>query len=368
MTAELRFQQLLSYWSCWQDNAGDPEAAYGLLSCIGYLRRSGILGEELAHLRKIEVAVRRKFPPTLDALGNFMAQSNLAQEAGQLLAAPNDEDALLSFYQDRDDAQLAWQIAQEYTDDECPPNYAVIGQIRRQLDAVDDLILFDAGVVQKLQRVGSLEPVAYADPDFFWWLPADLGSCHLPVHRRDEYMARYVGGALSALLQQQFIGHLHKCQDCRERSSALQQTTGLVAAVAATASTPQTMVSVWDILSRCLQPQFAFGAKELIPQTHQLTWQDSKQVWKAELTVSEPCQDEKFWFTLTATGPVVWNELTLLIGRTSLKLSPQGDACCSRQQLQQMVTDKVPLSLQTQDKQEIVLFFYNSLEFSGGGA
>jgi hypothetical protein len=346
MTVALRLQELLSYWSCWRDNANDPEVVYGLLSCIGYLRRSGLQGEELAQLRGIEVAVRKNFAAALGALGKFMAQSNLAQEAKQLLDSPDDEDILLSFYQDRDDAQLAWQVAQEYTDDECPPNYAVIGQIRRLLENIDDLVLFQPSVVENLRRIGTLEPVAYADPDFFWWLPAERGSCYLPSHRRDEYMARYADGTFPASLRRQYDEHLQKCHDCRTR---------LTASATVTEATPQAPVSLWDLLSRCLQPQFAFGDKELTPQIHQLTWQDEKQVWKAELTIAEPCQDEKFWLTLTASVPVAWHELTLYVGSTPLLVTEQGDVCCSRQMLQQMVAAQVPLRLQTQDKQEITL-------------
>lgn len=344
MTVELRFQQLLSYWSCWRANADDHQAAYGLLSCIGYLKRSGLLGEELGKLREIEVEVRKNLSATLEALGKFMSQSCLHQEAGRILNAPDDEDALRSFYLDRDNAQLAWQVAQEYTDDECPPNYTVIGQVRKLLDEADDLVLFDADLVQRLRHLGESEPVSYADPDFFWWLPAERGACHLPGHRRDEYMARYVDGCLPSESNILWPRHLMSCQDCRERWQAFKKEL---------AHELTSMVQ--------FRPKLAAAATEGEAPVYRFWWRDATETWEAliDLENSAASADAQpiYWRLSNTKQPQVnWQSMRLCFGSLEMGISPQGYACCERIRMQEQGATDCTLFFQT-DATSIVLDF-----------
>lgn len=334
MTVELRFQQLLVHRSCWQQDAHDPEAAYGLLSCIGYLRRAGILAEQLAQLRALEVEVRKRWQPTLEALGKFMAQSTLLQQAVQLTATPDDEDMQLSFYQDRDDAQLAWQVAQEYTDDEAPANYPIIGQIRSQLEAVDDIVLFHADVVAGLRRIGELEPVAYADRDLFWWLPCAHGDCHLPAHRRDDYMAQYADGCLPGETKTAWARHLMSCQDCRERWQMLKQD------LPAEATSKQDLSrKLADVLQ--FRPQLAAAAKEGDNPLQCFYWQDASETWEVcvYLENSKDSSDDQpiFWRLCNTREPVTdWPALRLHFGTLAMTISAEAYACCKRIEMQQM--------------------------------
>jgi hypothetical protein len=166
-------------------------------------------------VRSVEIAMRDHVETVVAGVAEFLAGTTLPERSLRL--QDEAESDLVAFYQDRDDAELAWQLVREYIEEENAGDRDALMRLRRTLDEVDDNVLLEPKLVSGLREIGSLEPLAYFDPDFFWWLPAERGECQLPGPRRDQYLARYVEQKISDAMCSRYQRHLQQCNYCHEQ-------------------------------------------------------------------------------------------------------------------------------------------------------
>ena len=199
---------------------GAAKDAYAVVVRIARIRRAGCLEEYLPQLREVEIEVRRDFENVLGACGEFVERLELPKLARSFLDS-RDEASLSSFYRQRDDAELALRLVKEYSEDEEPQNWRVVGRMDDLLEEADDVVLLEPEMVEKLRALGAGEEARHYDPDFFWWLPGERGDCYLPAHRRDGYLAMHADGEMGEPLKAGYARHLAMCADCRAHARLL---------------------------------------------------------------------------------------------------------------------------------------------------
>jgi len=314
--AEIIINQLSGFWESWKKDMPRGDIAFGMLSCIGYLRRAG---EGRRKLREIEIEVRHHLETILDAFGAFMEGSTLLELAAKMQENPED-NILNKFFDERDNSELAWQIAKEYTEEEYPHNWGIIGNIRDFLDKVDDMVLLNKDMVMHLRQIGNLRELiyemAYCDPEFFWWFPHLKKGCYLPHRRRDEYIA-------DSEVKADFLRHLLSCPDCQERRKMSKE-----------------MIAEQSLLETIsFRPMFACAALEENPEGNCFIWLDDEGKWEVRLSIENSSfsssEQKLYWDIRNRTQKKYnWQGIELQWGQERLKISEDGYAQSTREQIE----------------------------------
>ena len=211
MLKQLKFQEVRHYIAEWENSTNKPNNAFGILMCIGYLRRERLNQEELTILREIEVMVKNSLSDFLEQYEIFMDGSFLLARA-QELKAELDEELVEIFCQLRDEQQMSFDLIQEYTQELDLPSQT-IPKVRNFLLACDEEICWDKDTVIAIQEAGYEDPLL--DQDVYWWHnKPNSNACWVPNYIKEKWMAMACDNSLTqkqnALLQL----HLQQCNDC----------------------------------------------------------------------------------------------------------------------------------------------------------
>lgn len=218
MMKEMLFDELRHYVACWESEQKDPASAYGILRCIGYLRRQWIEKDELTILRKVELMARKDIDNIAQNYNVFMQKAFLHRHA-KALDKSLDEDTVDIFLQFRDESQMAFEIFQEYVGEENYPT-PILKTIRDyHLLQVDRVVLWDKPKVKAIQSLVFYTPTPPAlDTEIFWWWSKSAHQedhCWLPGYFRDHCIAASLDNVLDQQQEEHLQSHLQICPDCQ---------------------------------------------------------------------------------------------------------------------------------------------------------
>ena len=217
MMKEMKFTELRHYVASWECGQKSPEVAYGILMCIGYLRREWLEKDEIAALRKVELMARKDMANFVTHYETFM-QGALLHKYAKALDKELDEDSVDQFLQLRDESQMVFEILQEYVEEENYPT-RVLPKVRDyHLIQVDSEVLWDKSKVKAIQGLVIYSPTPPAlDTEIFWWWSKSAyeDGCWLPGYFRDRHIAASIDKVLEEPQKLSLQYHLQGCPDCQ---------------------------------------------------------------------------------------------------------------------------------------------------------
>lgn len=215
MLKEIKFNELRFYVASWEENKKSPEVSYGLLMCIGYLRRESLNKEELYLLREVECMVKNSLSSLAEGYKVFMQHSYLKEYAKDLLKE-REEDSITQFFQLRDESQIAFEIFEEYSEEKNFPS-PILKEIRHFLVEVDHLVIWDKRLVHCIQgQFFSEEAPVGIDKEFYWWwnYQEKNTSCWVPEYLKDSWISASIDNVLELAQEELLHQHLDICEEC----------------------------------------------------------------------------------------------------------------------------------------------------------
>ncbi|WP_372365120.1 hypothetical protein [Candidatus Uabimicrobium sp. HlEnr_7] len=163
MLKQLKFQEIRHYIAEWENNDKKPSNAFGILMCIGYLRKERLNQDELTILREIEILVKEDLSNFLKQYEFFMDGSFLLDRA-QELKTELDEELAEIFCQLRNEQQMGFSLIQEYAQELDLPS-TTIRKVRDFLLQCDEEICWNKDIVVAIQEFGCEDPLL--DPEIY---------------------------------------------------------------------------------------------------------------------------------------------------------------------------------------------------------
>ncbi|BBM83348.1 hypothetical protein [Candidatus Uabimicrobium amorphum] len=211
MLKKIKFQQIRDYIAEWQSGIKKPNNSFGILTCIGYLRRERLNQEELTILREIEVMIKNSLSDFLEQYEIFMDESFLLNRA-QELVAEIDEDLIEIFCQLRDEQQMSFDLIQEYTQDLDFPSQ-VICKVRNFLLSCDEEVCWNKSIVLAIQEAGHEDPLL--DQEVYWWHnKPNSDACWVPNYIKEKWMAMACDNSLTQKQNALLQSHIQQCNNC----------------------------------------------------------------------------------------------------------------------------------------------------------
>ena len=212
MLKQIKFSEIRQYVAMWESGRKTVESGYGMLMCLGYLRRERLDNEEYSTVIEIEAMIKKDIVEIIARYRDYLEDTTLHEYAKALLVEL-DEDHVDQFLQLRDEAQMALGRLERYIIEKHVFQTSVTKNARDYFFfKVDSLIVWNEQIARMVQSY-AIRPEVMTNPEDYWWLNIpDNKECWIPKEFIRHNMSRILD-TVSSLNQEQkeaFRFHMDK--------------------------------------------------------------------------------------------------------------------------------------------------------------